>query len=199
MERYAFPERTARSARYHRLQQQQKLKHKRQQQHSEAKQREGEGTDQGRVREQTSGESAVGDEKSSSSTSTATTATDIASPSSTGETSAALNIAPISGDSAESPISPGGTSVVDAMVTEDTGDQPLDRGDSGFTVGGGGGDGEGEAEESGLPVLLLRELASFKARFPARVGKHLRADAAEEVLKSQVGVVFCRGCVVYLQ
>eukprot|EP00903_Cladosiphon_okamuranus_P009694 g9223.t1 len=42
------------------------------------------------------------------------------------------------------------------------------------------------AEEEGLPVLLLRELASFRARFPQRVGKHLRADAAERVLKHEV-------------
>ena len=48
----------------------------------------------------------------------------------------------------------------------------------------GGRDGGGK--EEGLPVLLLRELASFKARFSQRVGKHLRADAADEVLKKQV-------------
>lgn len=50
------------------------------------------------------------------------------------------------------------------------------------------GAGGGSAEEGGLPVLLLRELASFRARFPQRVGKHLRADAAEVVLKEEVRV-----------
>lgn len=187
VERYAFPERTARNARYHRLRQQQQQKENQQQQH-DVKQGEGEGTDQGRAREQASGESAVGDEKSSSSASTATTATDIASPSSTGETSGVLNSAPISGDPAESPVSPGGVGALDAMMTEaDTADQQLEGGDSAAVVMAGGV-GDGEAEENGLPVLLLRELASFKARFPSRVGKHLRADAAEEVLKSQVCV-----------
>lgn len=52
------------------------------------------------------------------------------------------------------------------------------------TTDGGGA----AAEAEGLPVLLLRELASFRARFPRRVGKHLRADAAELVLKHQVRV-----------
>lgn len=59
-------------------------------------------------------------------------------------------------------------------------------------AGGGGGNAPG-AEEEGLPVLLLRELASFRARFPQRVGKHLRPDAAELVLKHQVRVPVERG------
>lgn len=53
--------------------------------------------------------------------------------------------------------------------------------DKEMVVAGGSG-----GKEEGLPVLLLRELASFKARFSQRVGKHLRADAADEVLKKQV-------------
>lgn len=56
-------------------------------------------------------------------------------------------------------------------------------------VAGGVEEEGGAAEEEGLPVLLLRELASFRARFPQRVGKHLRADTAEVVLKHQVRVV----------
>lgn len=61
-------------------------------------------------------------------------------------------------------------------------------------VSGGVGEGEGAAEEEGLPVLLLRELESFRERFPQRVGKHLRADAAEVVLKHQVLVWFDGVC-----
>lgn len=60
------------------------------------------------------------------------------------------------------------------------------RGKKGGASTSGVGAGGNEMEEQGLPVLLLRELASFKARFPSRVGKHLRADAAELVLKTQV-------------
>lgn len=61
---------------------------------------------------------------------------------------------------------------------------------------GRGHDEQGEkGGEEGLPVLLLRELASFRARFPHRVGKHLRADASEHFLKYQVRVLvsFWRG------
>lgn len=47
-----------------------------------------------------------------------------------------------------------------------------------------------ESEMEGLPMLLLRELASFRARFPYRVGKHLRADASKKVLKLQVSFFF---------
>lgn len=86
-----------------------------------------------------------------------------------------------------------------AMVMDENGDVEGDSitistaSSSGGEVGRGG-----EAEQEGLPVLLLRELASFKARFPSRVGKHLRSDAAEMVLKTQVcqnqlvGGMFCR-------
>lgn len=66
--------------------------------------------------------------------------------------------------------SPGGHVVVAAGEVEGAGGESL------------------AAEEEGLPVLLLRELASFRARFPQRVGKHLRADAAELFLKHQVRV-----------
>lgn len=53
---------------------------------------------------------------------------------------------------------------------------------------GDGHDEQGEKGDEGLPVLLLRELASFRARFSHRVGKHLRADASENLLKCQVRV-----------
>ncbi len=64
------------------------------------------------------------------------------------------------------------------------------REDAGSSGGSSWADGGGAAaaEAEGLPVLLLRELASFRARFLQRVGKHLRADAADLVLKHQVRV-----------
>jgi hypothetical protein len=41
-----------------------------------------------------------------------------------------------------------------------------------------------------LQQLLLQELTSFKARYPARVGKHIRADAAESTLTEQLTLRF---------
>jgi hypothetical protein len=41
-----------------------------------------------------------------------------------------------------------------------------------------------------LQQLLLQELTAFKARYPARVGKHIRADAAETTLIEQLSLRF---------
>lgn len=137
------------------------------QQQQQPQQGQGEGTGQGRAREQASGESAGEAE--------AATAGGEPTP------APAATQAP-----APTPITPRTSG--DAMMEDEGGvstavafaaDELKSSSSSGAAT-------DEASEEEGLPVLLLRELASFRARFPYRVGKHLRADASKNVLKAQV-------------
>lgn len=135
------------------------------QQQQQPQQGQGEGTGQGRAREQASGESA-GEAEAATAGGEPTPAPAAAQP--------------------PAPITPHTSG--DSMI-EDEGGVPTAvafAADELKSSSSSGAATDEASEEEGLPVLLLRELASFRARFPFRVGKHLRADASKNVLKAQV-------------
>lgn len=215
VQRYAFPAKMKQQ----RLREQEKLKQQQEQSEEKQNQQQGEETAQGRSREQAAGESAgeepefpavataSGDgnrpDREGTTPPTATSSDDAMVEDVVGaEDGVSMSEAPsakeverldnigaetgsgvVGSSKALGNMGQEGTELNQKQVEGSGGKQEKEQGQ--------GHDEQGEEGDEGLPVLLLRELASFRARFSHRVGKHLRADASENLLKCQVSVIMC--------